>query len=413
MEASAFAPRGLLVRRYSDRESLAAALEGDSVAFAEVYRRFNTRIHGFCLSKLGDAEAAADVTQEVFIRVLRSDAANIENPSAWLYAIARNAIIDAQRSAGRRPVPSEIGEAALTVNGRAPASAHELVVADQDVVSVMLAMRSIAPRYRTAIVMRDIKGLTSAEAAKELKTSPGTLDTLLHRARRALASEHGRLATLPPACVRANEILHAVDPGQVSATDAQALEVHLLGCEVCRKEKARMRRRGALQALLPFLFPLDRATDAISRLALVGAHPIFRVAATGLLVAAVAAVPVQMTLRPPATVPPRPAPAAVSTWRAAAASAHGTVARLTAASGMLLRASRALGTGLDRSPMMGRVAAGPAGLGHVARIGIAARSAMGRPNGTSVASSSQSMSRSSESARMSGNASPSLFPMHR
>lgn len=291
MDTSVIALPGLLARRKPDRELLAAALDGDSVAFSEVYRRFSSRIHGFCLARLGDSETAEDATQEVFLRVLRNGPADIENPPAWLYAIARNVVVDAHRAATRRPVASEIGEDALVIGARVVTGAHDGVELGEDVSAVMLAMRALAPRYRAAIVMRDIKGLTSAEAAEAIRTSTGTLDTLLHRARRALVSEHARVEGLPKACRHASAILYAADQAIVPEREREALEVHLLGCERCRAERSRIKRRRALQAFFPFLFPAERAADAISRLALATAHPVAGVAAVG-LAAALALAPI-------------------------------------------------------------------------------------------------------------------------
>src|ERR1035437_10158311 len=110
MDASTLTLNGLLARKRSDRELLADAMAADSLAFAEVYRRYSGRIQGFCLSKLGDAEAATDAMQEVFIRVLRSGATDIENPSAWLYSIARSVIVDSIRASARRPHDSVANE---------------------------------------------------------------------------------------------------------------------------------------------------------------------------------------------------------------------------------------------------------------------------------------------------------------
>lgn len=305
MDTTATPLRGLIARGRPERDLLAAGLQGDAVAFSEIYRRFSPAIHGFCLARLRDAEAAADATQEVFLRALRSEASDVENPSAWLFTIARNVVVDTVRAAGRRPLASEFDEDAVTVGGLVPAGAHDQVETDEDVSRVMLALRALAPRYRTAIVMRDIKGLTSAEAAGELRTTTGALDTLLHRARRALAAEHARIDKLPASCRRARALLYEPDRVAMSDRERQALDIHLLGCEQCRAERSRMKRRHMLQALLPFLFPTEHGSDAISRGALAMAHPMSRVAAIGVAVA-LTAVPsglVAVRMRVPETVP--------------------------------------------------------------------------------------------------------------
>ncbi len=314
MEVQGLTLRGLLSRRRPDRDLLASALAGDSVAFAEVYQRFASRIHGFCMAKLSDPEAAADAVQEVFLRVLRSGAPDVENPAAWLQTIAHNVVVDSVRASRRRPVAAEIGDDVPVLGVRAPADSTSRAEDREGVRDVLLAMRALPPRYRTALVMRDIKSLTGAEAAAELGTSTGALDTLLHRARRAFRSEHDRLEALPAACRGAARLLYEPDPALLSDHQRQALEVHMLGCPQCRAERSRIKRRRAMQAILPFLFPAERGADVISRVVLVGAEPMTRVAAVGIAVA-LAVVPSGLAVR--AHVADAAAPARPSLARAA------------------------------------------------------------------------------------------------
>ncbi len=81
---------------------------GDREAFAELVRRYKTRIYNFTLRHLRSAPAAEDVTQDVFLRVVQK-AAEFKHEArfaTWLYTIARNLCIDNLRKMSHRRHPS-------------------------------------------------------------------------------------------------------------------------------------------------------------------------------------------------------------------------------------------------------------------------------------------------------------------
>src|SRR5262245_39200039 len=87
------------------------AKTGDAAAITLLYRRYVVRIYAYALQRLGDAESAEDVTQTVFLRAVGSltKCRDEEAFAGWLFAIARNAILDVQR--GRRRVLDPIESA--------------------------------------------------------------------------------------------------------------------------------------------------------------------------------------------------------------------------------------------------------------------------------------------------------------
>lgn len=92
----------------TDEELMAAYREGEVAAFHELVRRHEKPVFRFCLRSLGDQEAAADATQEVFLRVVKN-AARWELKAkftTWMYTIARNFCIDEARKRNFRKTDS-------------------------------------------------------------------------------------------------------------------------------------------------------------------------------------------------------------------------------------------------------------------------------------------------------------------
>jgi len=103
----------------SDEEIVARA-EHDPRHFAPLYRRYAKPIHAFVLRRTGDPEQAADITSQVFTRALAALPRYRTGPfRGWIYAIARNVVIDSRRSA-RLPLWAQW--ASLVADCRSPRS---------------------------------------------------------------------------------------------------------------------------------------------------------------------------------------------------------------------------------------------------------------------------------------------------
>lgn len=256
-------------RRLPDENVFDRTMRGDPVAFSEVYRRYQKRIYGYCLARSLDPESAADATQEVFMKLLRSEPGTIGSPRAWLFTIARNVVIDVIRKRARTPEDAGIDEESLAWDRLKAADTADEVLARSDARNAFLALRTIRPRYRTALVMREVHGLTAKEMAEAFETTPGAVDTLVSRARDAFGAAYASLGDLPSAC-RANIALiyRALGTG-ITTPERSALDAHLAVCERCRAESKRANDPRRLAALLPFLVPAkDVARGLLERAAL-------------------------------------------------------------------------------------------------------------------------------------------------
>jgi RNA polymerase sigma-70 factor, ECF subfamily len=179
----------LLVDPVSDDGLIARIATGDSAAFTALFRRRQGEVFRFALHLTGAPSVAEDVTQEVFLSVMR-DAGRYEpgrsSVVAWLCGMARN---HARRRLERdRPTVSldEDGEAEPIVV--CPDPLGDLTRAEQ-VECLRRAVLSLPLRYREVVVICDLQEVSYADAAEALGCAVGTIRSRLHRGRALLASK--------------------------------------------------------------------------------------------------------------------------------------------------------------------------------------------------------------------------------
>jgi RNA polymerase sigma-70 factor (ECF subfamily) len=168
------------VTEAGDDELIQRTGAGDRAAFELLYRRYARSVFGLALRRLGDRSRAEDAVQETFASVWRSARSYKpeRGPGApWLYAVARNAIVD--RSRVRHEPPMEApDEPAL--------DAGPLERAEQSWVAwrVHRALEELPEREREVVALAYWSGLSQTEVAEFLGIPLGTVKT---RTRAALA----------------------------------------------------------------------------------------------------------------------------------------------------------------------------------------------------------------------------------
>ena len=169
----------------TDGELIARVGEGDSGAFELLYRRYARPVFALALRRLGDRGRAEDAVQETFASVWRSARSYRQErgPGApWLYAVARNAIVDRRRALGEPPA-EPVDEAA---NDPGPLERAE---SSWTAWRVHRALGELPDNERQLIELAYWGGLSQSEIAQFLDVPLGTVKT---RTRSALA----RLADL-------------------------------------------------------------------------------------------------------------------------------------------------------------------------------------------------------------------------
>lgn len=160
----------------SDEEIVARA-QRDPGHFAPLYRRYAKPIHAFVLRRTGDPEQAADITSQVFTRALAALPRYRNGPfRGWIYAIARNVVIDSRRR-GRPAVPMASAEL-IASRDTAP---DDQAIANESRAALMVALDTLGETQRQIVLLR-LSGLTGREVADELGMGYAAMKSAQYRA---------------------------------------------------------------------------------------------------------------------------------------------------------------------------------------------------------------------------------------
>ena len=227
--------------------------------FDRLYRSHAPSVYRYAFAVLGNHADAEDVTQQTFLNAYRAMARGTKPRKAenWLLTIAHNEVRRHFRSTQGRAREVELDE---QLSQPVP-ERSEPTVAD-----VIRALRHLTPAQRSALVMREFEGRSYAEIAEIMDVTQSALETLLFRARRALADElEGSLT-----CAEAEQALSRRLDGRLPRREARRLKAHLRECPLCTQfADLQKRQRSLLEGLsvipIPaslFLFRSEQAAAA-------------------------------------------------------------------------------------------------------------------------------------------------------
>jgi RNA polymerase sigma-70 factor, ECF subfamily len=210
----------------TDEGLLKRMIAGDEEAFTLIYRRRHPSIYRFALRMSGNRAIAEDVTQEVFVALIR-DAKRFDVTrgtfAAFLFGIARNHL-HKRWEVDKRLVPSGLGNEEMNASGSRNGTGHhtlgivmqmghapgaaannggsrssipgvpEEFASKETVDRVRKAVASLPENYREAVVLCDLEEMSYDEAAAALGCPVGTVRSRLHRGRAILLE---KLAEVP------------------------------------------------------------------------------------------------------------------------------------------------------------------------------------------------------------------------
>jgi RNA polymerase sigma-70 factor (ECF subfamily) len=169
---------------------------GDEGAFAELLAEHQRMVIQLAVNLLGDRDEALDLSQEVFLRVFRTIHRFRGQSSlrTWIYRIAVNQARNRHRFWRRRHKAEQVSlDAHIAAHGEFVSMAisrPDQVFAQKELASrLQRALDSLPFDQRTAIVLREIDGLSYEEIAYSLGVALGTVKSRLTRARMALRAE--------------------------------------------------------------------------------------------------------------------------------------------------------------------------------------------------------------------------------
>lgn len=151
-----------------------------AAATQQIWEEFHGRLLAFVVGRVGDRTIAEDILQDVFLKVHGSvDQLRDETKIAsWVYQVARNAVIDYYRSHRRseeldEELPADTPPAALVAEQRLADGLH-------------LMIEELPEKYREALRLTEIEGLTQAEMAERLGLSVSGAKARVQRGREQL-----------------------------------------------------------------------------------------------------------------------------------------------------------------------------------------------------------------------------------
>ena len=145
------------------------------------------RLHAFLARRVESPEVADDLTQDVLLRLLQHTAGSIEHPTAWLYRVARNVLIDHYRTRASQPrLTSADPATSATVLAEEP-FADDPQAAQRELAGCLRSMvDQLAEPYRSAVTAVDLDGQTQTEVAQRLGLSVSGMKSRVQRGRRQL-----------------------------------------------------------------------------------------------------------------------------------------------------------------------------------------------------------------------------------
>ncbi len=149
----------------------------------------HAQVYSLSLRIVGNPEDAAEVTQDVFIKLLRviKQFRGEAKFSTWLYRVTSNVAITLLRRRNRRNVEIRMEQEDWSLLP-AVESSDPAVAAEQHSLKARLdaAIASLPEDYRTVVVMKDVYGMAFEEIAEQLRIQEGTARVRLFRARQKL-----------------------------------------------------------------------------------------------------------------------------------------------------------------------------------------------------------------------------------
>jgi RNA polymerase sigma-70 factor (ECF subfamily) len=175
----------------SDRELLQSMLAGDEEALAALYRRRAREVYRFALQMCGSHALADDVTQEVFMVLIRDR--HTFDPTrgslkAFLMGIARNHVLRRLRRERFYVSAREESQNELSTNSALLAVGGPLddLSRAETIEAIRRSVLALPERYREVVVLCDLEEMSYVEAAEILGCAVGTIRSRLHRGRALL-----------------------------------------------------------------------------------------------------------------------------------------------------------------------------------------------------------------------------------
>ena len=156
-------------------------MDSQSEQFSRIYDQYIDKIYRFVYLKVNSQEIAEDITSKVFLKgweAFKSHKEEIKNQGAFLYQIARNAVIDHYREKGRSKQISMDASPQIVDPGT---SAQDKAILSADIDIIKVAIQKLKKEHHDIIIWHYLEDMTIADIAKLVDKPAGTVRVILHR----------------------------------------------------------------------------------------------------------------------------------------------------------------------------------------------------------------------------------------
>ena len=169
-------------------ELVERAQAGDREAFGELVEQFQRTVYAIALGRLGNASEALELTQEVFLHVMRrlDQLREPERFAGWLRQVAVRMAIN---RATRRVVPASVDDGVLEAASGQRDEPLDALILRERAKHLWEGLNRLKPLDREALVLFYIQGMSLLEIADQLDVPVGTIKRRLHIARKRLKDE--------------------------------------------------------------------------------------------------------------------------------------------------------------------------------------------------------------------------------
>lgn len=164
-------------------------MENLNEQFSQIYDQYIDKIYRFVYLKVNSQEIAEDITSKVFIKGWEAfqspkedprgtPGTPIKNPEAFLYQIARNAVVDHYREKGRTKVVSADASPEIADPGE---SAQDKAILSADINTIKKSIQKLKKEHQDIIIWHYLEDMPIESIAKLLDKPAGTVRVMLHR----------------------------------------------------------------------------------------------------------------------------------------------------------------------------------------------------------------------------------------
>ena len=173
---------------HEETELISRCQQEDQEALKEIFDKYHKKVYRIAYGVVRQREEALDIVQEVFIKLFHS-IKNFKGKShfyTYLYRMVMNTAIDHARKTGKQIISSLDVEGSFQPSDDLEKGPERILLQKELEERVKLAMDKLPTEQRTALIFRDVEGLSYQEMAEAMGCSIGTVMSRLHYGRKRI-----------------------------------------------------------------------------------------------------------------------------------------------------------------------------------------------------------------------------------